>query len=122
MPMHGKSGTKAEIVDSGPVVSPQTRTFEPDIILKKACIEHLRKTVPQVHTCFYLVTYMYFISLYWYFDTWIVFNVFPEYESRLKSFCILNPSININIYIVQTLNLNILVLLTLMSFLSRIYY
>lgn len=52
MPMHGNSGSKIGIDAGGPVVTVETRTYEPDKAREQACIDHLKKTVPRVYYAF----------------------------------------------------------------------
>ncbi|XP_069112883.1 monomeric sarcosine oxidase-like isoform X2 [Argopecten irradians] len=47
LPIHGNSGSKIGIDAGGPVVTAETRTYEPDKIREQNCIEHLKKTIPK---------------------------------------------------------------------------
>jgi sarcosine oxidase len=51
--MHGNSGSKIGVDAGGPVVTADTRNFTPDPVREKACIEHLKKTIPRV-----MITYL----------------------------------------------------------------
>ncbi|VDI42237.1 Hypothetical predicted protein [Mytilus galloprovincialis] len=63
MPMHGNSGSKIGIDAGGPVVSVDTRNYEPDKTREQACIKHLERTIPRslgpimyTKTCLYTMT------------------------------------------------------------------
>ena len=49
MPIHGNSGSKVGVDAGGPVVTPETRTYAPDPVREKACIDHLNLTIPKVN-------------------------------------------------------------------------
>ena len=49
LPIHGNSGSKIGIDAGGPVVTADTRNFHPDPVREKACIDHLKKTIPRVN-------------------------------------------------------------------------
>ena len=51
LPIHGNSGSKIGIdMVMSPVVTPETRTFDPDPIREKVCTEFLDGLIPKVQT------------------------------------------------------------------------
>ena len=48
LPIHGNTGSKIGIDAGGPTVTPQTRTFTPDPVREKACIDLLQQILPSV--------------------------------------------------------------------------
>lgn len=49
LPIHGNSGSKIGIDAGGPVVTADSRNFNPDPVREQACIDHLKKTIPRVN-------------------------------------------------------------------------
>lgn len=49
LPIHGNSGSKIGIDAGGPVVTADSRKFNPDPVREQACIDHLKKTIPRVN-------------------------------------------------------------------------
>lgn len=47
LPIHGNSGSKIGIDAGGPVVTADSRKFNPDPVREQACIDHLKKTIPR---------------------------------------------------------------------------
>lgn len=47
LPIHGNSGSKIGIDAGGPVVTADSRNFNPDPVREQACIDHLKKTIPR---------------------------------------------------------------------------
>ncbi len=48
MAIHGNSCTKIGIDSDGPQVTPETRTFDPDPIRERQCVEFFKKYLPKV--------------------------------------------------------------------------
>lgn len=48
IPIYSNSGTKIGIDAGGPVVSANTRNFNPDPVREKICIDFLKKNIPRV--------------------------------------------------------------------------
>ncbi|KAK3602045.1 hypothetical protein CHS0354_021139 [Potamilus streckersoni] len=46
LPIHGNSGTKVAVDAGGPVVTPDTRTFEPDAVREQVCLDLLQEILP----------------------------------------------------------------------------
>lgn len=47
LPIHGNSGSKIGIDAGGNIVTPETRTYVPDLVREKACLDHFRATIPK---------------------------------------------------------------------------
>ncbi|OWF45099.1 Monomeric sarcosine oxidase [Mizuhopecten yessoensis] len=47
LPIHGNSGVKVALDASGPIVTGDTRTFEPDAITEQACRDYLQSIIPK---------------------------------------------------------------------------
>ncbi|XP_078688309.1 monomeric sarcosine oxidase-like [Branchiostoma floridae x Branchiostoma belcheri] len=63
LPIHGNTGSKIGIDAGGPRVTPETRTYVPDPVREKACIDFLQKYIPRSlgpimysKTCLYTMT------------------------------------------------------------------
>lgn len=48
MPIHGNTGFKCGVDAGGPFVTPDTRTFTPDPVREKNCIDFLKSILPTV--------------------------------------------------------------------------
>ena len=48
MPIHGNSGFKIGVDAGGPTVTPETRSFTPDPVREKNCIDFLKEVLPTV--------------------------------------------------------------------------
>ncbi|KAI8491171.1 hypothetical protein Bbelb_312120 [Branchiostoma belcheri] len=63
LPIHGNTGSKIGIDAGGPRVTPETRTYVPDPVREKACVDFLQKYIPRSlgpimysKTCLYTMT------------------------------------------------------------------
>ena len=48
LPIHGNTGSKIGIDAGGPVVTPDTRSFDPDPVREQSCIDLLERVLPSV--------------------------------------------------------------------------